>query len=539
MELKPARDIATSALAAVMGMLLLAYEVFVVVRVVTTGDWKGLFTPLALFGMFFVAIVALITPLLLVMPWIVLKRRQNTRALANRNPAQVSIAPAQPDHALALRNGESLVLSYHRGGSKWRQLPRAIGLCLFMAASGEVLIIAALPVFTHSSLNPFYFAPLNSSVAPATPSPLDWLAVAFPLVVCGMILVYWLWDIITGRMVVLTADDQGVRLRTRRRSKAIPWNDIVLFAHTMAHDPTNPIGAYVLWGRSHRLEFSIANARGTNIEPSSDGQSSRYVFEGGYAAYLENAQRLLATIAVRAHTPLLVTREAPVIGWLRRRAPVAITSEDEAAVLPTAEQVYQPQVGDSATVLRFGEQLILRERLAPWPVLAESLLWMVVLGPPLYFCASMQSAFTSVFSLGPIATVSAVVFSLLMLGLLAVSVAAGRRGTFRPAIRVDGFGIATRAQNEKKPVMIPWQSVTAWVVIPASPGANKPTRYIVFGDGKKITWAESTDAQLAGKDVRGNRQQAFRERAARIHAVIASRTGLPLRELQPDAPLPA
>ena len=522
--------------ATLLAALLVGYEVFVVVHLVTAGDLSGILSPATFFSFFFVMLVLIITVALCGYAWLLPKRGERVRALANRDPAVVYTAPTQPDRALALRAGESLRLAYHRSRSAWLQVPLFMVLCILFAAGGEVLIFTALPVFGRSSLNPFYLSFLYPTSA-ASPTVLDWLAAAFPLAFSAMCLVAVFWSAATESSYILLADDQGVTLRRSFRRSFIPWNDILLFARTSSDINTGPVGAYMLWGRTHALPFSIVSSAIANESTSTRRNRPVYRFEGGYDTYLGEAQRLLATIAVRSYAPMLAMREAPLVAGFRRRAPVTTTSEEDARVLPLASQEYQLRGEDSGATLAYGEHLKLRTRLAALPIVGETLLWMFVLGLGTILFIRQPDFLESLFVLGPIVGIIAVAFLVAFVGLAAVALTIQRRRSRRPVISVDGLGITGRATGEQKLATIPWQSITAWVVVPPPAGTNKPVRYIVYGNGHKLTWAEPADAQLAGRGIRGDRREAYRALATRVHALIAARTGLPLRERRADAAL--
>lgn len=523
-------------LAALLAALLVGYEALVVVHLVTAGDLTGLLSPTTFFAIFFVMFVLIITVALCGYAWLLPKRGERLRALGNRDPAVVYTAPTQPDRALALRAGESLRIAYHRSRSAWLQIPLFMVLCILFAAGGEVLIFTALPVFGRSNINPLYLAFLYPNPTTATsPTLLDWLAAVFPLAFSALCLVAVFWSAATESSYILLADDQGVTIRRSFRRRFIPWNDILLFARTSSDINTGPVGAYMLWGRSHALPFSIASSAIANESASTRRSRPTYRFEDGYEAYLGEAQRLLATIAARSYAPMLAMREAPLVAGFRRRAPVTTTSEEDARVLPLAGQEYQPRVDDSSASLAYGEQIAFQARLAALPAVGESLLWMAVLGLVTILFVRQPYFFDSLFALGPIVGFIAVAFCVAFLGLAAIALTIQRRRNRQPVISVDALGITGKARGEQRPVTIPWPSVTAWVVVPPPAGSNKPVRYIVFGDGRKITWVEPADARLAGRSIRGDRREAYRERAARVHALIAAHTGLPLRELRADA----
>ncbi len=519
--------------------LLVGYEVFVVARIVTTGDWKGLLGLGLLLGSLFLGILLILNVIFCAAFAGAFRRGQYLRSLATRDPALVSAATPQPDRSLALSNGETVTLTYHRLHSQWRQVPALILVSFLMAISGEALIFAALPVFGQSALNPFNLLNFALLKPPTTVAPtlLDWLAAVFPLLFSLALIVMIIGYTAINRLPVLTVDDAGITLRKGRRRIAIPWNDIALFAHIGVSAPSSTVGSYVLWGRTHRLQFSVVGPRVIENLDDSGAQQTRFYFDGGYESYQATVRRLFATITARAYTPLLLMREASLVRAIRRSAPVMTTTEDDARELPLADQAWQPRMNDGSATLAFGEQLTLRARFDAWPVAVESLVWLLVVGPIFGFTLNSLGTFNTTQSLGLVGEVIIAAIVIPLVGFLAWAIAVTRRSAFRPTISVDGFGITSHSSGQEKSVMIPWQDISVWVVVPSPAGSNKPVRYIVFGDGRKLTWAEPADARLAGRGIRGDRREAYRALATRVHALIVARTGLPLRELRADAVL--
>ena len=100
------------------------------------------------------------------------------------------------------------------------------------------------------------------------------------------------------------------------------------------------------------------------MNPDADhGQSAqiRYTFDGGYAAYIKGAQRQLATIAARAHMPLL-TMQITSPGRSQRRGAVAIAAlgKEDVQSLPLADAQYAPHDDRAGMPLADGEELSLR-----------------------------------------------------------------------------------------------------------------------------------------------------------------------------------
>ncbi len=520
------------ALATLVAIFLVSYEVFVVIHLAKTGDLHGLLDyGVFLLSVFFVLFAPVITISVCFYPWVSLKREKRLRALANHDGAVVYTASTQPDGALALRAGESLRLAYRSATRMWQIIPLLLIVCLLLAASGEVLIFTTIPAFGRSSLNPF-FDSFFSAPATAAPTTLDWIAAALPIVIAIIGCTIPLPSLSRDTIHQIVADDQGIAMKNGRQRQFIPWNDILLFARVTPDIHSLPVGGYVLWGHTARVRLTIASAKVAGMRSSTRSQRNAYEFDGGYESYLADAQRLLATIVARTKAPLQAMHATPLVARLRRRAPVATTTEEEALTLPPADFNYQPRVSENPATLAYGEQLTLKARLAAGPVLGESLLWLIALGLIMFFILRQQLVLDSLFALGPVVGYIALVFLVAFMESATLALTIQRRHNALPAMSVDGFGLASKQRSEQKPVTITWQHITAWVVVPAPPGSSRPTRYIVFGDGQKIAWAEPADAQLAGRDVKGDRRQAYREMAHRIHALIAARSDQPLRELR-------
>ena len=111
-----------------------------------------------------------------------------------------------------------------------------------------------------------------------------------------------------------------------------------------------------------------------------------------------------------------------------------------------------------------------------------------------------------------------------------------RRQRYRknPDVSADASGLTTWGRFKDQPVTVAWERITAWVIISPKQGTTKPFRYLVVGDGLRLAWSEPTYGQYTWQSA-SSPQGTYRKQAERLHALIAARTGLPLRELQEDA----
>ncbi len=57
-----------------------------------------------------------------------------------------------------------------------------------------------------------------------------------------------------------------------------------------------------------------------------------------------------------------------------------------------------------------------------------------------------------------------------------------------PDVSADETGLTT-GHDKDQPVTIPWQYIHAWAVIPPAK-SEQPARYVVFGDGVRLSWTE-------------------------------------------------
>jgi hypothetical protein len=263
--------------------------------------------------------------------------------------------------------------------------------------------------------------------------------------------------------------------------------------------------------------------------------------------FLADANRLLATIGARSYTPLRVyTGARGLIGWVQRHAPVITIDLDDALAARVASAPLQPSEQAIAAV-KFPSSVVLKQRRSILPVVLESLVWIagflvfgvIFVRTDPYFIEAMGDAYVPV-----------LVGAALFLAGLGVVFAIARRADASQAVIADSFGIkgrvfATASQTKRR--YVPWVDVRAWVVIPAEPQGRRPMRYILFANGPatrempagttiKVYWNEPYGAQLSGRRVKGDRHVAYRERAEQLHALIAARTGLPLREFPGSAP---
>lgn len=522
------------ALATAFAVLVMGYGLFVAIYLTT----RGHFAPFWSFETLASALSVLVNLILMAVLWANVRglvvRRNRARALAHRDPSVVSADSPQPDARLALPVGETLTLACrHNLNTKFHNLT-AIIYYAYLLIFCEIVVFQVLPVFGHSALNPYFHSEFDGPVAPP-PTTLDWLAAGLPLLLVTCFVGSLAWRDIRDRLHRIVADDTGLTIRDGLRRRTIAWNDITVFARITDEPYAAPVGNYVLWGRSKSLNFAIV-AMEQEVDPDRDyvpSWQTRYSFTGGYATYSKDAQRLVATIAARAQIPLLTVRVTTPFSAQRRDLPaIASLSETEALSLPLAEERYAPLENLTGVALATGEQLSIRARSGPLAVTGNAFGDFSLVTSMLYV---LFWAFTPPFSLRPLLLAAgAIVIALLAFYL--VLLAHQRRRSQLPDVRADETGLTTWGYYKDQPVTIPWDHIVAWVVIPpAKP--NKPIRYAVFGDGLHLSWDEPVSLRYYWDNASGDPHKEYRKHATRLHALIAARTGLPLRELRADAAL--
>lgn len=514
-------------------LVLLGTQAIAIVHLIAAAKWDGPLLPFAV----------MTGPLLLVLVGFdvllpsaavgVFLRWRMLAAVAGGDLAGAPPAPKQPDPQLALAYGEQLILARRKQpGGCGRSLGLAFSVLLLMVLS-ELGVLALLP-----ALDPLYpiLAPYGSP-NPPVPGSLDWLCAAIPVAVFALLLVSLVASSLRNRWRRVIADDAGIAVEAPlHRRKFIPWNDILIVLRPFISQTATPAGGYTLWGRDHLLVVSIDRRRqsGREIRGETGGG---YDYEGGYDAYLERAQRLLATIVARCGTPVRVsTRASGMLRFIRRRFPQAAVQVEDALAAPLATTALRPEQSVVAMHPRL-TQVRLRQRLPALPVAGETLIWTLALAIAVFACIGPLSFETfspmKAFSGDRMTLLVLLIVSPLVV-LMGCGFALMRRFQRRPEVVADPAGLTVRTGSSQTTKAIPWQEVRAWVVVSGQFGAKRPTTYIVFSDSQKLTWTEPEDAELGGRGVRGDRRAAYRERAEQLHAFIEARTGLPLRELRMD-----
>jgi hypothetical protein len=342
------------------------------------------------------------------------------------------------------------------------------------------------------------------------------------------------------------ADDEGITVQYGKQCpRSMRWEAIVGVV-CLKHDARPEQGHYAIFGRDRRhIEiYPLSSA----LSSRSLARSSVIAYSGGYEAYSVDFKRLLATISARSGIAIY-THKVP-----QPKTPIPLTAE-AALDLPLAPADMQPQ---SAILSDLGLALIPNppawvgdERKSydfettngplicdPTPALSN----MVI------HASLMALAFTAIwvgiiwsaldYSLAPITDLGHPLWSFIGLsfGIIFPVAFLLRRAIYRqryPIIIAGDDGIERLTLPRQPPAVtpiVPFEKIRAWVV-EVQRGGNR--RYTIYAEDDILSWTERDGARLAGRNVRGDRRAAYRQRTEQLHALIARRTGLALR-LIPD-----
>lgn len=532
MELKNPHNAAKAIACGVTAFLLAGSLALVGIHLIVSGDWKGDLLFLSVMGACLMILVVLVfIALFAFSSYLCLLRERQYRSLAIGDGQVAKKAPVQPDEQLALRSGESISLGRRRS---WREIFTWFSMALIvspiLAFVGEMVIFFALPTLGHSPLNPFSMPSFVFEPAPASPPPswLDWFSAAFPLAFGVFLLVAVVlvaWSELPQEIVV---DDRGITKKTfLHKSQFIPWNDIALFVRSVEKKPGQLEGSYALWGKEHQVVFEI------DAPPAARKQKKTaldtYMYQGGYALYRANAERLLATVVARAHVPLFAYMTPQLVKRLSQRYPHLLSLENIANA-PLASQIQAEEhpvsmEGALPSEVRLGVRVSL-----PGLVL-ESLVWCGVLTGLFLGWLHFMPGFMDIYSSIPLPLPWFYVLLEVIVVPLSCATAYRRRRIKRPAVIADNQGLTSKTGRQDTTIFIPWGEIEAWAVRRLPRNGYEDRLYVVCSVNQTLTWVEPANAKLAGRRVEGDRQGAYRERAAQLHRLIAQRTGQPLREI--------
>ncbi len=349
------------------------------------------------------------------------------------------------------------------------------------------------------------------------------LLIAFSLVIGGVA------SALSNIYRRITADERGVTVKSRQRTRQIVWDEIELFVRLTRTEYPDIAGSYALLGRRKYVIFDISGVEDAppgNVTNRSSASRSSYQFEGGYSQYAKDARRLIEHIQL--HTGLDLRDISSDLLPPEQRVSIALESLtlDELAVMPVADQSLQPTTS-SQSAAAFVELMThvswrtrLRDVLASVAVMEGIVAIMsapLIADEVIYQAHSDNILAIVLVAVAILAALTAMVFSLIE----------GRRK--QQAVAASESVVMSRGLSG---VVIPWREVRAWGVLPAVPDRKQPTIYIVMSETRSIIWSEPEDAELDGTVRNADRWDAYRARAAQLHAAIAARTALPLREIQ-------
>jgi hypothetical protein len=513
-------------------IILIGYDIVAIIHLIMAGDWSSVDTAggvqvIGLGSMYLLTM--LITTVILVLAAVAsLKQwRLLSQEIGQRHLPE---ATHQPDPGFALRAGETLFLERNRASGGVRTMFAWFMMILCLVGLCVSCITSILPTFTYAAFNPLAHYLINTSGTPP-PDLLDWYTMLFSVVLGAVLFIEGMIDETANFRQRITADDRGITLAIwGRKARFIPWHDILLVVWNTKNDDSVE-GAYTLVGRDHALTFTIASPSTSTDLGKQPGKSFRYTYTGGYEAYTQDVRRLLATIAVRAMTPIRTTRLFPPTQHKQRRFLWWRLTRAQAMAAPSALPPWQPVTASPPA----GMLVELRQRVPYKAIAIESIFWLIALAVAFILFEKTQApSYPGI--IAPPPDLSSILFVFGIAAIIvtpgAIFVAASRRMLSITRVKADDAGIMVATGNNGAAVVVAWAEVRAWGVIPPPPGTRRAARYIIFTDSYlRLMWQEPTEAMLAGRGVPGDRRAAYRQRAEELHALIVAKSGQPLRDL--------
>lgn len=514
-------------------LAILASQAFVVWRIVETGNWQFIISPILVLEIFFGMITLMVDGMLLAVPYFEFKRASALNGAYASNDALAAPWDFPLDPALALSAGKTLTLARPSTQSGRAQVLGNIiaylVVMVILSASGEALILPAFPSvgswITGLPTN------LLSITTPPTLAPLDWAALAMPMV---LILIFSIVAAISSwrnSNLHVIADDAGITLRARARHEYIPWHDIVVCLKTNVHQDRGISGTYQLRGREHALDFTIGAPDaliGTN--KLSTAASNAILLQ--YQSYTDDAKMLIATLIARSSVTIRTIKPGRKSRLMKGNAAFEKLSAEEINQFPLALNQPVTVTPNMYATMHSITRLTFEQRMPFWHVLPRTLLsaslfcavmyGIAVRMAPDYNLKPEDLAAPAMLTFGGLLFLIAGVYSYLMVWT--------QWQTKVPTVIATASDITTKNHETKIASTVRWAEVRAWGVhLPRDP-ATMPTRYIIATEFRTLTWIEQPNAKLSGRMVRGDRKAAYRTMAAQLHALIVAKTNLPFHE---------
>jgi hypothetical protein len=437
-------------------------------------------TPLDLFVLCFIGVIVALSGIS-----IGLNKRMRAAVMADNDSASLPLS--EPDPSLALPIGESLSLTHQRTRYGVRRM-----------------LFYALPLFYLPIYLPLAFSSFSkqADLAPFT------FPILLPLFLVGydIMVAVFIVQLVNMSRVTIALDDDGITILNRWTTRRMAWGEIraitsAPYSGTMPQHGVN----YSLMATNRQMQVSFAESKRSFALFRRQWER----FEGGVEAYQLGMQRVLATLVARTG---LTIRRYPLPRSMAASEPFDSTTVQ---MWPSAPADMQPQPFAPGADFASTGTLRLQARV-PW----GNIIVISLLIPGMF--AGCIASLTLTIAIQAITQVL-IVFLAIWLPVMFLSAAcmvSVYSSSRQPVIATDQ-GI------QRFNLAIPWDLVSGWAVkLPPDPSRRIYTIYSDFGN---ITWIEDAAFRLAGSNTPGDRKAAFRHGAEELHALIASRTGLPLR----------
>jgi hypothetical protein len=267
------------------------------------------------------------------------------------------------------REALTLIRSYPRG---------LIALYLFLVAlagftSGIPAMSQIVVMMVEITLEPSRLAKQSlpeilDVLAPALPFLL--LLIAFSLAIGGLA------SALLNIYSQITADERGVTVAGRRRTRQIAWDEIAFFVRLTRSEYPAVAGSYALLGRRKYVIFDVSDAQEAppaNATNRSRANRSNSRFEGGHPQYAKDARRLIERIQCRTGLELRDISSKPLNPEDRAFVALQVLSLEALTQARIANQSPQPTANSRGV-----QDLVELVTHLPWRVRLRSVLASVV-----------------------------------------------------------------------------------------------------------------------------------------------------------------
>jgi hypothetical protein len=376
--------------------------------------------------------------------------------------------------------------------------PVVFGLLIFgeIFLSGYVFIsfilaAVSIPAVFLSFVSILSWSPIPSAFGPVHLSWLDWYSVIYPAILALVLLYSMVAISVMTRRSAIVLEKHGVVVRDiTHRKRFIPWGDLRRIIHLSEKQGYR--GHYILVTNDTFIFFAVGS------------------------------KPFISTLVLRAGLPVEVFSGPWNRTWLfRQKSPS--WNRDGAVTAPIADATLQPP----ALIGSVSDTVRLASPIPPWRPLVYGIgygsIFIIIFVGSMILFGNVLSLVSRDSSLVPYFVGTIVCICILCIGASVAMLYQTRQQRF-PTLTADAAGI----HHGKK--VIAWNDIRAWGIQSPCRQRTRFDHYQIFADegkglfiGGSLFWAVKKDDES-------------RQRAAQFHAMIAARTGLPMRDFSDGAP---